>query len=130
MTAAEALLEAARFKKGKPAFAGRVTWSDEPTWYDAAKIRDLFTSLAMSNEPDFARALGYTTNVFDGLPRFRNFFAHRNLVTLTAIKPLTLGLPQVKHPSQILKLPMLGRPRPAIRDWLSDLINVADLMCN
>jgi hypothetical protein len=130
MTETTALLEAARFRRGNRPFAGRVTWSDEPAWYNAAKIRGLFVRLTISNEPAFARALGYPTNVFDGLPRFRNFYAHRNLGTLTALNPLTLGLPHTRHPSYTLKSAMLGRHRPAIRDWLSDLINVADLLCN
>ena len=130
MTETTALLEAARFKKGNPSFAGKVAWGDEPAWYDARRIRVLFARLGISNEPAFATALGYPTNVLDGLPRFRNFYAHRNLRTLTTLKPLTLGLPQTKHPSHALKFAMVGRHRPAIRDWLSDLINISDLLCN
>src|ERR1700677_1994198 len=82
MTAVAALLEAARFKKGAPGFAGKVSWRDEPIWYDPVRIQLLFKSLAISNEPIFSSAFGYPTNVFDGLPRFRNFYAHRNLGTL------------------------------------------------
>jgi hypothetical protein len=124
------MIEAVRYKRNKPQFNGAFKWSDEPVWYKPADMQALFATVGLSNQGTLVRAFGHQTNVFIALPIFRNFYAHRSLGTKISINPLALGLPQLNHPSKILRFPFPQRQRPAISDWLSDLTIVADLLCN
>lgn len=117
-----------------PRFRGApTTWRrrDEPAWHDIAVLLRLVTELACSSLPDVRVALGYTTTVFQHLPVFRNFFAHRNEDTARKTSNIARGyaLSPRLRPAELLVSRRPGRPQSVICDWLDDMYNVITLVC-
>lgn len=77
-------------------------------------------------------ALSVSTRVFDDLPKFRNFYAHRN--EESAKKAVDLArhyyvIGGAKSPTEALATPALKRTQPLILDWLDDMGVVMQLLC-
>jgi hypothetical protein len=104
---------------------------DEPTWHNPQTVLTLFTVTGASNLAVVQAGLSYPTSLFTMLPTARNFFAHRN--EETAQKALALAralvVPTTARPTEVLCSKAPGRPQNVLSDWLDDLKNVADLMC-
>lgn len=108
-------------------------WSrkDEPTWHDTNTILTLARLIGASNLAQVQAALSYPTLVFTQLPVARNFFAHRNDDTARKTSNLArdLGLGTKLRPSVMLCQRALGRPQNVLADWLDDIRNVVELIC-
>jgi hypothetical protein len=85
-----------------------------------------------SHYAEVEAALGISTRVFEDLPTFRNFYAHRNedsarkAVELARRYYLITGF---RHPTQVLAQPAYRRPQALILDWLDDLAVIFDFLC-
>jgi hypothetical protein len=125
----DALLEAARLKK--PTFSGPVGWRDEPTWYTPATLITLATRLSFSNQPQITAAFSFGSSVFDGLPAFRNYYAHRNGNTKGKVENTCrrLGVPFYGTPCETLLKPPLGGRKAVLREWLDELTVTSEMLC-
>src|SRR6266851_1216258 len=59
---------------------------DEPTWHDPNILMRVCGNLGCSIQVQIGQAFSLSQNVFNDLPVFRNFFAHRNGQTSQAAK--------------------------------------------
>jgi hypothetical protein len=106
---------------------------DEPPWHDWSTLVRLCVALHISITPRVQAASGYPTTMHRFLPVFRNFFAHRNDDTFrkTQTAALQLGIPGGRaHPARLLSTPIAGAAQPILAEWLDDIQNLMDLLCN
>lgn len=105
---------------------------DEPTWHDPNVFMRVCNNIGCSNMPDINAAFSFGTRVFNDLPVFRNFYAHRNLQTEYAAKQLApqYGIPATFRPSQILLARPLRRPQSLIFEWIDDIIFTIEYLCD
>jgi len=119
--------------KNKNIAAAPFARRDEPPWHDWSTLVKLCVALNISITPQVQFASGYPTTMLRFLPVFRNFFAHRNDDTFrkTQTAALQLGIPGGRaHPSRLLSTPAAGAAQPILADWLDDIQNLMDLLCN
>jgi hypothetical protein len=130
--AIDAAMKACKFSMWRNA-RGRKTWDrrDEPPWHQPATLIDSSREIGCSNYGSILAAFALPTTVFDHLPKFRNFYAHRNDSTSGNAQSLALhySISPNQHPSRILCAPAYGRPQALILDWIDDTLNVIDLLC-
>lgn len=112
---------------------GRKTWDrrDEPPWHLPSTLIDSGREIRCSNHASIVAAFALPTMVFNHLTKFRNFYAHRSYVTRALAQSLALHysiLPD-QHPSRILCAAAYSRPQALILDWIDDILNVIDLLC-
>lgn len=114
----------------KPSASGGWSRRDEPTWHETRSLVMCATQLNTSNLPDIQAAISVPTRVFDDLPVFRNFFAHRNDASYGAARSLAThyAIPSA-DPATILRTRPLGRPWPLAVEWVDDLSVVVELLC-
>lgn len=129
---ATVLLLAAQVRRG-PAAPAPTTRRDEPAWHERDLLLKTCMAMGCSHAADVQGALSGHTTVFDHLPTFRNFYAHRN--DESAQKALTLARKQyliigVRHPTSALSNPAYKRPQPLILDWLDDMQIVMEFLCD
>ena len=127
----DALFSAIRILKN-PKFSGlTITGYDEPAWHSTANILRLFQNLKISNVTQVQHALSYPSRYFDLLPKTRNFYAHRCLSTRNNVQTVAreLGISTNLRSSEILVSKLPARPQNILGDWLDDISQVADLMC-
>jgi hypothetical protein len=130
-TTHEALLSAIRLIKN-PKFSGStITGYDEPAWHVSSNILKLFQNLQISNVTQVQNALSYPSRYFDLLPKTRNFYAHRCLSTRGVVQHVAreLGVSTRLRSSEMLVSKLPTRPQHVLGDWLDDIGQVADLMC-
>jgi hypothetical protein len=117
----------------KPYQQGGPPWSrrEEPAWHDAQTLLKLSLAAGVSNASQVQAAFGVRTRVFLDLPVFRNFFAHRNDDTARKVSARAryYGLSPQLRPSEILCAASLGRPQRVCSDWLDDLCDVVQSLC-
>lgn len=104
---------------------------DEPAWHETATLLKLMRALGASNLSAVSTALSIKTRVFNDLPVFRNFFAHRNDDTVSRVGRIARGYrisPNLR-PSEILATAVPGRPQRLLSDWLDDLSYAITLLC-
>jgi hypothetical protein len=124
----------AAMQKCKPWIWRRGTWDrrDEPAWHVPKTFIDSCNQIGCSNYTDILNAFSIPTQVFEHLPTFRNFYAHRN--DYTAIKAKNIAryysIVAREHPSRILLTPAYGRPQTLILDWIDDISNVIEHLCD
>lgn len=110
------------------------TWTgrDEPAWQSTSKLIDLCTDLQCSHLADVLVALSSPSRVFVDLPTYRNFFAHRNALTLRAALQAapTLGVPGTLRPAEALMYRPPTARRGTLDQWLTDLQDVVTAMCS
>ncbi|HVO69083.1 MAG TPA: hypothetical protein VMT24_03495 [Aggregatilineaceae bacterium] len=116
----------------KPGPGGSWNRRDEPPWHIPKVFMSICQNIGCSNQPDITAAFSAGFRVFDDLPVFRNFYAHRNEHTQrAAVRIATLyGIPATLRPSQILLSRPLGRPQPLAIDWLDDLSFTIEYLCH
>jgi hypothetical protein len=105
---------------------------DEPPWHDTAVLTNVCTDLGCSHVADVQASVSLGSRVFDDLPVFRNFFAHRNRGTATAARLIAphYAIPAYRHPLAILASTPAGRTNPLLVDWIDDLNVTIDLLCS
>jgi hypothetical protein len=117
-------------RKGGPPW----TWADEPGWIYTDVLLDALDEIGASNRPQVVAGLGIPTNVFEHLPLFRNFFAHKNedvrrpipsAVEVYAISPDVLPWRALLTAAS----DATGtRPQVLLLDWVDDVSNTVGLM--
>ena len=123
----------ARHRPSRPPLPGG-GWNrrDEPTWHDIAVLLTSCTDLGCSNLTQIQAALSTGTGVFNNLPPFRNFFAHRNSATAQSARNAASSytVPTAgRHPADILRQRPHGRPFPILLEWIDDVDVTVELMC-
>jgi hypothetical protein len=118
----------------KPRAAGGAPWPrrDEPPWQTTSTILTLARTFAFSNFAEITNAMSYPTSVFPHLRDCRHFFSHRNEETMRVAlsHERDYGLTGLKHPKHFLRAAGSGRPQAILLDWLDDISNVIELMCD
>jgi hypothetical protein len=112
---------------------GKKAWDrrDEPPWHQPATLMDSCKEIGCSHLMDIQAAFSVPTRVFGDLTKFRNFYAHRNEITMTAAVSLAgaYSMSTMEHPTQVLSASAYGRIQPIILDWIDDVHNVIGLLC-
>jgi len=108
-------------------------WSrrDEPPWHKPKTLIDSCDEIGCSNHADILRAFTFATKVFEHLPKFRNFYAHRNDHTVSLAKNVAhqYSIPIHNHPSEILCVSAYGRPQILLLDWIDDINLTVEMLC-
>ncbi len=104
---------------------------DEPTWHDPNVFTRLMYHVGSSNMADVNDAFSTGTRTFIDLPVFRNFFAHRNLLSMRAAQALGIryGIPSTISPAEILSRRSIGRPQALLLDWIDDVRFTMEYLC-
>jgi hypothetical protein len=113
----------------------------EPPWGKTQIFIDSCNAIGCSNHQEIQNAFSIQISnnqydVFEDLPKFRNFYAHRNEDTANealniAIQHYSIPIiPISSHPTKMLLQSAYGRPQSLILDWIDDIINTVDLLCN
>ena len=91
---------------------------DEPTWHQPKTVIDCCDEIGCSNYTEILNAFSIETKVFNHLPTFRNFYAHRNDQTAIATQEIAQdnSIPLPSHPTEILLTPAHDRPQILILD--------------
>jgi hypothetical protein len=107
------------------------TRREEPPWQKPKTLLDLATDFKFSNQKQINAAFGYGFRVFDDLPKFRNFFAHRNEETSGKAQRLgpAYGVPSTWRPWRILAASAIGRPQAIILDWFDEIRRTGEDLC-
>jgi hypothetical protein len=109
-------------------------WVDEPVWSKPSVLLDSLDEIGASNFPTVLGALSTLSPVFDHLPRFRHFFAHRNEDTVDALQRILAwySIPTSTRPTEALLTPASGssgaRFQPLLLDWIDDVRNSVSLI--
>lgn len=123
----------AAMRRCKPTIPGKRKWNrqDEPPWYKPATLIESCDEIGCSNYNDILGAFSLQTYVFRHLPRFRNFYAHRNDDTITSLKKLDLrySIPRYRHPTEILLTQAYGRRQALLLDWIDDIKLTVEWLC-
>lgn len=104
----------------------------EPSWHDPNLILRLAQQQGWSNLPDIQAALSTGTQALSDLPIFRNYFAHRNQGTAYAARSVASNyvISTSNSPVEILLTRPYQRPNPLIVEWLIDMENVIEFLCD
>lgn len=129
---AAVFLLAAQQRRG-PAAAAPTSRREEPAWHERDLLLKTCLAMGCSHVADVQAALSGNTTVFEDLPAFRNFFAHRNdesarkAIALARRQYLIIG---ARHPTSALSMPAYKRTQPLILDWLDDMQIVMEFLCD
>ena len=123
----------AAIRKCKPWILQQENWSrrDEPAWHVPETLIKSCDEICCSNRIEIRETLSGQTEVFDHLPIFRNFYAHRNDNTAVKAKQIarSYSISLRSHPSEILLTPAYDRPQILILDWIDDIEAIVELLC-
>lgn len=115
----------------------RGSWSqsDEPFWRDPKIFVKSCEAIGCSNIDKIRSTFNIPIKVLEHLPKFRNYYCHRNNDTIKDVIALasyyTILIPFTpSHPTDILLLPAYNRPQALLLDWLDDIENYIDLLCD
>ena len=127
--AISAAMRRCRFRKWQRGGWGR---RDEPPWFKPETLMKSCHEIGCSNYQDILSAFSVPSKVFEHLPKFRNFYAHRNDHTVLIAKNVASQYSIATHgqPSDILCTQAYGRPQILLLDWIDDISNVIELLCN
>lgn len=104
---------------------------DEPAWHVPSVVIDVFgaASIPTQNHVKSSFSLGFT--VFDDLPTFRNYFAHKNRETRAlAMRKAPRYLIVANKPSEVLAAAPVGRTDSLLETWIHELRTTLDMLCN
>jgi hypothetical protein len=132
VTPGDVLTIATRVWKG-PAAAAPADRRDEPPWHEKRFLLRTCEEMQCSHYADVQAARGIPTRVFEDLPTFRNFYAHRN--EESARKAVELArryylIGGVRHPTHVLAQAAHKRPQPLLLDWLDDMSVIVEFLCD
>ena len=103
-------------KWAKPSASGTWHRRDEPAWHDPNVLMKVCGNIRCSIHTEIGQAFSLSQNVFNDLPVFRNFFAHRNGDTSQAARNIAprYTLPTHLTPTEILLAVSPGSTEPVI----------------
>ena len=104
---------------------------DEPAWHDPNVLMQVCGNVGCSIQAQIGQAFSLGQNVFNDLPVFRNFFAHRNGQTSQAARNIAprYMLPSHLSPTELLLSVSPGATETVIVDWLSEMVITAEFLC-
>ena len=115
----------------------RGSWGrrDEPIWRDPKIFVKNCEAIGCSNIEKIRSTFSIPTKVLDHLSVFRNYYCHRNDDTIKKVRDLafyySISIPfKPSHPTDILLLPAYNRPQALLLDWLDDIENYVDALCD
>jgi len=115
----------------------RGSWDqrDEPSWGYAEVFVKSCEAIGCSNIDKIQSTFSIPTKVLEHLRVFRNYYCHRNNDTIKDVRDLafyySISIPSnPSHPTDILLLPAYNRPQALLLDWLDDIENYIDLLCD
>jgi len=113
------ILNTAKYNRHKPITIKR---EDEPTVRNPKETEKILMSCGASNLPSLQKALALNATVFRDIATVRNFYAHRNENTSTKVRnqARNIGIPVIRHPDELVKGVIIGRPVSVFEDWLTD----------
>lgn len=103
----------------------------EPAWHDPNVLMRVCGNLGCSIQVQIGQAFSLSQNVFNDLPVFRNFFAHRNGQTSQAARNIAprYTLPTHLAPTELLLSVSPGATEKVILEWLVEMIITAEFLC-
>ena len=121
-----------RYSTATPGPSGAYDQKDEPPWHATSFLVGLCRNVGCSKVSDVQAAVSIRSRVFDDLPAFRHFFAHRNGDTCQRAQALAsyYCIPSHLRPAGIVAARPLGRPQPLFADWADDLRFAVEYMCS
>ena len=129
-TGPDAVMRYVIMRMSKRPLRGNVTRRDEPTWHSRRDLIKVGRIVALSNLAQVQAALALPSAAIDDLPTARNFYAHRNGETAAKITNL-MGryvMPTQDHPTEFLRMSVLGRPCSVLEEWIEELDVVVSAM--
>jgi hypothetical protein len=104
---------------------------DEPAWHDPNVLMRVCGNLGCSIQVQIGQAFSLNQNVFNDLPVFRNFFAHRNGQTSEAARNIAprYTLPTSLTPTELLLSVSPGATESLILEWLTEMLITAEFLC-
>lgn len=111
------------------------TWSrrNEPPWHVPNTLIKSCEEIRCSNYQDILRAFSTQFRVFEHLPEFRNFYAHRNQGTVMRVKEIAARQYSMQvngHPTEILLRRPHNRPQSLLLDWIDEIDITVELLCH
>ena len=126
----EVVAAAVRLCKANVYARGKWTRRDEPAWHDPNTLLRTLEALQVSNAQELRNAFSLGSSVFEDLPVFRNFYAHRS--EYTAVKAGRIaykyGIPRLEQPTEVL-CSSSARAQPLIVEWMDDIWITVQLLC-
>jgi hypothetical protein len=118
-------------KSAKPNAAGEWHRRDEPAWHDPNVLMTVCANLGCSNQTAIEASFSLQQKVFNDLPVFRNFFAHRNRGTSIAARNIAphYTLPSSLTPTEILLSVSPGTSTSVLLGWLDEISITAEFLC-
>jgi len=110
---------------------GVLNRQDEPAWYRPDIIINCCQEIGCSNYVSILSAFSTKTQVFDHLPKFRNYYAHKNGDTATIAKSVAVqySISNNLQPTQILLSVPYGRRNALMQEWIQDINITVELLC-
>jgi hypothetical protein len=129
----DALMLAIRSYNPKVQFGPKGSWRprDEPPWNSPPTLLVIAKRSGLTNEQDLVTALSAGYRVFDDLPRFRNYFAHRNQDTRAnaiALAP-RYGVGVTSKPSDVLLAIHPTAAESVIENWSAETTLTLEAIC-
>lgn len=117
--------------RARPNALGAWHRRDEPPWHDPNVLMRVCNNLGCSIQVEIGRAFSLSQNVFNDLPVFRNFFAHRNGDTSQAARNIAprYTLPTHLSPTELLLSVSPGSTETLILEWLTEMMITAEFLC-
>lgn len=115
----------------KIAASGNWRPSDEPAWHMPRPVLTLAAAAQLSNTVDLQNIFSAGFSVFDDLPMFRNYYAHRNRDTRARAMSLAprYGGSVFSKPSEVLLSIPLNRPASVLEEWIDEVRLTLNSMC-
>ena len=123
----------AAMQRFRPRVYVRGNWSrrDEPAWHDPNTLLGTMQVVGASNLNDIRAALSLGSSVFDDLPIFRNFYAHRTEHTAIKARGIAYryGIPRLDHPTDILCCTPPRASQSIMGEWIDDIWVTVQMLC-
>jgi hypothetical protein len=115
----------------RPTAVGAWHRRDEPAWHDPNVLMRVCGNVSCSIQTEIGAAFSLNQNVFNHLPVFRNFFAHRNGDTSRAARSIAARytLPSHLSPTELLLSVSPGATETVLVDWLAEILITAEFLC-
>ena len=117
--------------RARPNAVGMWHRRDEPTWHDPNVLMKVCGNVGCSIQSQIGQAFSLNQNVFNDLPVFRNFFAHRNGQTSQAARNMAsrYTLSSKLSPTDFLLAVSPGATDPVMIEWLAEINITAAFLC-
>ena len=118
--------------KAKPKNDGLWDRRSEPKWHDKNFLMRITSAADLCLATRVKEAFSAGQKVFDHLPVFRNYYAHRNQQTLKAVQNLAplYGFSVQEKPTDVLMEISKGRKYSVLDGWLNEIDITVEFLCN